>query len=270
MKVKEINVGLSGVIPTSSYENLKPSFSMTVEPEGEETAVQCVTKIKDFLHQQFDMEVNKARVDLIEKQYSNIRFREKDGKKYPSVTSITDWDKDWRITDDELRQYAARGTIVHKLIEEYIKSKGVWPEPDMFPELKEDLIVLATGSLNLTWKSCSHIKFFEQFEKDFEWLEGEIEVFNEEHLYSGRFDALVKYKGKLSLADWKTGSSFSHSQTAAYAIASGKKIESLIICPVGVCPNKSGYFKPNITEDIKSNFRQFLKARTKFRLRFGV
>ena len=269
MKVKELHAGLSGVLPLASFENLRPSFDITVEIQEDEDFDAVMTRMKDFLRTQFDMEANRCRVDLIEKQYSNIRFREKDGKKYPSVTSITDWDKDWRITDDELRQYAARGTIVHRLIEEYIKSKGVWPELDMFPELKEDLIVLATGSLNLTWKSCSHIKFFEQFEKDFEFQGTEREVYNSEHLYSGRYDARGLYKGKASLIDFKTGSSFSHQQTAAYAVCE-KDIEQLVICPVGVTDNKCGYKKPSVTEDIKGNFRQFLKARTKFRLRFGV
>ncbi len=268
MRVKELHAGLSGVLPLASFENLRPSFDITVEIQEGEDIDKAMTRMKEFLRTQFDMEANRCRVDLIEKQYSNIRFREKDGKKYPSVTSITDWDKDWRITDDELRQYGARGTIVHKLIEEYIKT-GIWPEPEMLPDLREDLIILATGSLNLTWKSCSHQKFFEQFEKYFEFHGTEQEVYNSEHLYSGRYDARGLYKGKVSIIDFKTGSSYSHLQTAAYAVCE-KDIEQLVICPVGVTPNKSGYKKPNVTEDIKGNFRQFLKARTKFRQRFGV
>jgi len=269
MKIKEIHAGLSGVIPIASYENLKPSFDITAEPEEGESVEECFTRLKQALHFQFDMTANQAKIDLIEKQYQNIRFREKNGKKYPSVTSILSWNKDWKISDDELRQYASRGTIVHRLVEEYIKN-GKWLEPVDMPELKGDLIIVTTGSLNLSWKDCSYKKFFEQFGKDFEFIKTEVEVFNDEVCYSGRFDALVKYKGKLAIADWKTGSSFSHLQTAAYAVAYKEKVDNLIICPIGKCPNKTGCFKPNITEDVKGNYQNFLRTRAKFRERFGI
>ena len=35
-KIKEISASLSGVIPVASYENLRPNYSMTVEPIGEQ------------------------------------------------------------------------------------------------------------------------------------------------------------------------------------------------------------------------------------------
>jgi hypothetical protein len=269
MRIKELHAGLSGTIPLANYENLKPSFNITIEPEEGETAEDCFLKLKKILREQFDSEANQARIDFLEKQYRNIRFREKNGRKYPSVTSITGFDKDWKISDDELRQYASRGTVVHRLIEEYIKT-GKWVEPETLSELKEDLIILVTGSLKLSWKDCSYEKFFQECGKDFEFIKTEVEVFNDEVCYSGRFDALVKYKGKLSIADWKTGNSFCHSQTAAYAVAYKDRVDNLIICPVGSCPNKTGYFKPNITEDIKGNYQKFLKDRAKFRQRFGI
>lgn len=272
MKVKEIHMGLSGVIPIASYENLRPSFDVTLETvEGEDPEVLEVlfAKIRKILHSQFEVEENRAKTDLIEKQYQNIRFRVKDGKKYPSVTSITKWDKDWKISDDELQQYGARGTVWHKLIEEFIKSKGIWPEPDMLPDLKGDLITLATGSLKLDWRSCSAKKFFAQFGKDFEFLKTEQTVFNDENLYSGRYDALAKYKGKLSIVDFKTGTSYHHKQLAAYAVCE-KGIEQTVICPVGFTKNKSGVMKPDVTDDIQGNFKQFLRDRTKFRQRFGI
>jgi hypothetical protein len=267
MRVKEIHVGKSGVIPVASYENLRPSFDMTIEISKGESYKKVFNEANRFIQNLFDMEANRARIDLIEKQYHNIRFREKDGRKYPSVTSITDWDKDWKITDDELRQYGARGNIIHKLIEIYINTKK-WVEPERVPELKEDLIVLVTGSLNLSWKDCSYKKFFKQFGKDFEWLEGEQVIFNDEHLYSGRYDRKCRYKGRLSMLDFKTGA-FHMKQLAAYAVCE-KGIEQLIVCPVGKTDNICGYKKPSITEAIQDNFKSFLKDRTKFRERFGV
>jgi len=272
MEIKEIHVGLSGVIPIASYENLRPSFDITAEVKPDESIEKCFARLKKTLHQQFDMEANQARIDLIEKQYKNIRFREKGGKKYPSVTSITDWDKDWKISDDDLLQYGARGNVVHALVGEYILTKK-WVKPEDLPQLKEDLIILATGSLGLKWQDCSHQKFFEQFGKDFEFATMEKVVFNDEHLYSGRYDAKGKYKGKPSIIDFKTGSSYHHKQLAAYAVCerNGKSnIEQLVICPIGPTKNKVGYAKPSITENVKDNFKIFLKDRAKFHARFGV
>ena len=269
MKIKEISVGLSGVISVASFENFRPSFTAAVEIQDGDNIEECFAVLRDDLRKQFNMEANRAKTDLIEKQYSHIRFREHNGKKYPSVTSILSWNTDWRISDDELMQYAARGTVVHRLVEEYIKT-GKWVEPETLPELKDDLIILATGSLKLRYEVCSHKEFFAQYGKDFEWVKTEVEVFNDEIMYSGRYDGLAKYKGKLTLIDFKTGSNYCHAQTAAYAVASGEKIEKLLICPVGPTKNKCGYQKPNVTEDIKGNYKKFLKAREKFRQRFGV
>ncbi len=267
MKIKEIQVGLSGTIPVAPYENLKPSFSMTIEPDGRPID-ECFQEARDKIHQLFDMEANRAKIDLIEKQYQTIRFREKDGKKYPSVTSITDFDKDWKISDDELMQYGARGNIVHVLIEHYIKT-GEWADVEKLPQIKEDIIVVAKGSLGLKWQDCTYQKFFEQFGKDFEIKKTEIEVFNDTHLYSGRYDAMGLYKGKPSIIDFKSGSSYHFKQLAAYAVCE-EGIEQLVICPVGISKNKSGYIKPSVTENIKDNFKMFLKDRAKFRQRFGV
>ena len=269
MKIKEIHVGLSGVIPIASYENLRPAFDITAELNETDNLDECFDKLKSTLRSQFDREANQAKTDLIEKQYKNIRFREKNGKKYPSVTSITDWSKEWRISEDELLQYGARGTIVHALIGEYIKT-GEWVAPETLPTLREDLLVLATGSLGLKYQDCSHKKFFEQFGKDFEFAESiEKEVYNDEHLYSGRYDAKCLYKGKLSIIDFKTGSSYHHKQLAAYSVCE-EGIEQLVVCPVGVANNKVGYKKPSATEQIRDNFKVFLKDRAKFHKRFGI
>ena len=88
IKIKEISAGLSGVIPVASYENLRPSYNMVVELIGDVNPDEVFDYIEEILHDRFELEVNRAKTDLIERDYANIRFREKDGKKYPSVTSI--------------------------------------------------------------------------------------------------------------------------------------------------------------------------------------
>jgi len=132
LQVKEVTVSLSGVIPVAAYENLRPSFSMTVELIDGQKVEDVVSECQRYLHTVFEGESNRGKADLIDKQYSNIRFYEKNGKKYPSVTSILNWDKQWSVTEDELAQYASRGTIVGYLVEQYLArlhAPDDWLEP---------------------------------------------------------------------------------------------------------------------------------------------
>jgi hypothetical protein len=267
MKTKEISVGLSGVISTASWENLRPSFNIVAELEEGETDEECFAKLRGTLRAQFEMEANRAKTDLIEKQYSNIRFREKDGKKFPSVTSILDWDKTWRVTQDELNQYAARGTIVHKLIEIYYKT-GEWKIPVEIDELKEEVAILLGGSLGFSWTDCTHELFIEKYGDKIKVEKTEQIVFNDEILYSGQYDLKGSYDNVSAIIDFKTGA-YDMRQLAAYAVCE-TGIKRLVVLPVGPTDNKCGYKKPVICDTINDQFKDFLKARKKFRLRFGI
>ena len=66
MNIKEIHVGLSGVIPQGAYENLRPSFDITVEPEDGEDRDKIFTECRNYLRQLFDHEANRSKADLIE------------------------------------------------------------------------------------------------------------------------------------------------------------------------------------------------------------
>lgn len=267
MRIKEIHYGLSGVIPTSSYENLRPSFDMTVVPEEGEDATTIFKNLQGYLHQLFEQESNRGKADLIDRQYSNIRFREKDGKKYPSVTSILGWDKDWHITDDELRQYASRGTIMDALVTVFLTT-GKWFDPTELQSLREDVSVLMSGGLMLTWEQCSHKAFMATYRKKIEAEAFHGTVFNDEVLYSGEWDILGRYDGVRSIMDIKHGQ-FDMRQLAAYAICE-KDIEQLVILPVGPTDNKCGYKRPVVCDTIQKEFEEFLKARAKFKQRFGI
>lgn len=266
-KIKEITASLSGVIPVASYENLRPGYSMTVEPIGDADPEKIFDIIEKILHDRFEHQVNIAKIDLIEKQYSYIRFREKDGKKYPSVTSILGWYKEWKVTDDELKQYGARGTIVHKLCEVFLKT-GKWIEPYESEELKEDISILMGGSLGLSWEDCTHKKFMEKYGDKIKVEVTEQVVFNDQHLYSGRYDIKGKYDGVVSIMDFKTGA-FDMKQLAAYAVCE-TGIEQMVILPVSPTDNKCGYKKPVISNLIQDEFKGFLKLREKFYMRFGI
>ncbi len=269
MKIKEISASLSGVIPIASYENLRPAYNITAEVDANEDVDACFSHLKGVLRQHFEQEVNRAKTDLISKQYANIRFYEVGGKNYPSVTSILGWNIDWKISEDELQQYASRGTIIHKLIELYLKEKK-WHDPIDIPELETDVGILMSGSLNLTWKTCSYQKALENIIDDIEVIATEKVVYNEANLYAGTLDLLYKRKStsKLGIGDYKTGNG-NMPQLAGYS-ACLPNIEELMVVPVGVSDNKCGFKKPIICNDIQKEFKKFLYARAKFRERFGI
>jgi len=243
MKIKEIKASLSGVIPIASYENLRPTFEIAAELEAGDKVEDKMKELREIIRWHFEQEGNNAKADLISKQYAGIRFYEKDGKKYPSVTSILSWNTDWKISEDELQQYASRGTIVHKLIENYLGSAK--------------------------WADCSYMKAIDNIMADIKILDLEKEMFNDEHLYAGRTDMVCLYKGKKTVLDFKTGTTSDMRQLAAYAVCLDK-IEQLVILPVGPTDNKSGFKKPIVSTDIAGEFKKFTYARMKFRERFGI
>lgn len=267
VKIKEITVSLSGVIPVAAYENLRPGYSITVEPIDEENPEKIVSELQAYLHTVFDNESNRGKADLIDKQYANIRFYEKGGKKYPSVTSILGWDKEWHVTDDELRQYASRGNIVEAMINEYLMTTE-WIDPTQTPSLREDVSILMSGSLMMTWEQCSYKAFMKQYRPKIGISCFQEQLFNEENLYAGTLDILGTYDGIRSIIDIKCGG-FDMRQLAAYAICE-QDIEQLVILPVGPTDNKCGYKRPVVCDTIQKEFEEFLKARAKFKQRFGI
>jgi hypothetical protein len=268
MKIKEIRASLSGVIPIASYENLKPYYEISAEIEPGDDVDAEFKKLKKIIRWHFEQEGNQAKADVIEKQYAGIRFYEKDGKKYPSVTSILGWDIDWKISEDELQQYASRGTIVHKLVELYLK-EGSWANPLEIPELEGDVATLMGGSKKLSWNDCSHKAAVEGIMGDLKVVQLENELYNDENLYAGRADLVCLYKGKQTIMDFKTGTTADMRPLAAYS-ACMKGIEQLVIVPVGPTDNKSGIKKPIVCTDIQGEYKKFLYARAKLRERCGI
>ena len=267
MKIKEVTVGRSGVIPVAAYENLRPSYSITAEVGEGESHQDVIVELDKYLQTVFDHASNAAKAELLAQQYAGLRLYEKNGRQYPSVTSILNYGKEWRVTEDELSQYASRGTIVGEMVETFLKT-GTWLDPTTVPALAEDVSVLLGGSLNMGWDQCSHRAFCEKYAKEIQVEAVQGTVFNDEALYAGTFDVVGTYEGKRSLMDVKCGG-WDMRQLAAYAVCCDD-IERLVILPVGPTDNKCGYKKPVVCTTIQKEYEEFLKARAKFRLRFGL
>lgn len=268
MNVKEITVGLSGVIPIASYENFRPSFSITAEPIDGENPDKIITSLQEYLHRLMMEESNRSKAEAIEKMYAQIRLYEKGNKKYPSVTSILGWDKDWHgMTDDDLLQYASRGKILEYICTYYLLHKE-WVDPETVDVLKEDLAILKRGSRQLSWQDNSCKAFMEKYAEIIVVEQFQKTVFNEEHNYAGTMDIVGLFDGKKSIMDFKSGT-HDWRQLAAYAICEDN-IEQLVILHIGPTDNKCGYKKPTICTTIETEFKAFLKARAKFRHRYGI
>ena len=268
LKVHEVTVSLAAVIPTSAYENLKPGFSMTVGITEGQSAYETMIYCQEYLHQLMENEANRSKAEAVEKMYSIIRFYERDNKKYPSVTSILGFDKNWYgITEEELQQYASQGNILEALCQHFIET-GEWADPRNISSLKEDIIILQRGSKHFTWEDGSHKAFMAKYRDLIAPEAFQKKVYNDEHDYAGTLDLVGTFDGKRSVMDFKRNT-FDMRQLAAYA-ACLDGIEQLVVLPIGPTINKCGYKKPVICETIEHEFKEFVKARTKFRKKFGI
>lgn len=285
MKVTKINIGsqFGGVISEADYENRRKMFDEGIEVTTEPTnnikaVIEKIETIRNLLQdsqfKEYEVIKNKIKADYLKDILLKVKYREKNRKKYPGVTSILNWYKKWDMPEYEISQYASRGTLAHSLIEHFI-DKQIWLElkelVEKNPELQPDAAMMYRGNLKLSLEELSYKTFFEKYWKDFEVIDVEKVVFNEEYLYSGRIDLIGNYKGEKSIIDWKTGSSYDMRQLAAYAHADEiKDIKQLVICKVGKTDNKGGVMKPVVEKNIKQYWEAFKKERAKFKEQFGI
>lgn len=287
-KTIEISASFTGKISTGPFENASPFYSIKeIVEDGFLTDEQIKGRQKE-LHQicydQFKVQADAAYAEKIAKTYSNIRFYDgKDGKKYPSVTSVINMDSDFFISPEELAQYGARGTVIHKLIEIFLTT-GEWKNPKQIPELSADLMTVLNGSLNLSVEDVDFRGFYKDY--PFKVISLEKVVINDEYKYGGREDILCVIestnKGKWekiegikfdvpTILDVKTSTVLDKvkglTQQAPYAKVEGVEQIGLIHLNKD---NQCGYSKPVITQNIEAYWSLFLKARNEFRKRYGI
>ena len=277
MKVKQIEISTTfgGVISEAPYENVKPSFTdkVVIDIDENDNEDEVRKKYRRKLQEEqitaFNMLKNRLKAELIKQQYRNIRLSERNGIEYPHVTSILNWAKEWKVPEFELNQYAARGTIIHYMIEQYLKT-DVWLSLDIIArEYPEEVAIMKGGSLGLSIDDCSFKKFFEKYRSQIKVDKIEQQVFNDEYRYCGTPDAVGYFDGAKTVFDFKTGDQRDFRQLAAYAKCEDG-IKKLVICPIGPTKNKCGYMNPVINDNINHEFERFLAARTEFKKRFGI
>lgn len=268
----EIVASYSGKIATGRFENAQPFFSIKESwTDVDEDFVKSRQKLLHGLCYERFAECEKREVaDRVKEQYKHLRFYQVNNQQYPSVTSIIGWDQDFFIPQEQLIQYGARGTIIHKQVEHYLKTNE-WPNPQDIPEIYPEYVALQKGSLGLTLDGYNFVDFYKKY--PFEFVKTETQCFNTEHLYAGRFDIKGLYDDKVTIFDVKTGSIDKEKcfkQLAAYAYANGNEnVEQMMVIPLNNT-TKQGFSKPIISEDIEQYFELFKRDRRLFKDRFGL
>jgi hypothetical protein len=166
MKIK-VSSSYSGVIATGSYENSRPAFSAEVECEADDNFLNDIPVIQKQLHEicygQFKSVEQEMVVERINKERKDIRFRKApNGKLYPSLTSVLNYDADFMIPDYQLQQYASQSNICHARTANFI-STGKWVEPKDLKECHTDIVICVKGDLGLDIDAGSFPNFLEDF-----------------------------------------------------------------------------------------------------------
>ncbi len=209
------------------------------------------------------------------------RFYRRNGKYYPSVTSILNffpknqffhsWLKDVGHNSDIIAAKAAgEGTQVHNAVKAFLNGEEItWI--DEWGNAKYSLDV---------WKMILKFADFWNTHKP-ELVATEYHLFSDEHEYAGTADLIVRFQGSLWLMDLKTSNSLHTSydlQLAAYATAwnetHNEKITHTGILWVkantrgegksGKIQNKGWELKT--VSDIETNFKMFKNIQEIYRL----
>jgi len=276
----KITTSFTGVISTGEFENERPLFALEDEFKGTDLEIQMrQADMYGWCREMFDKVQKESIAKRLQKLRKDLRFYPRGNEQYPSVTSIIGWDDDFFISEEELLQYAAQGSINHLKLKYFIE-KGEWYEAKRIPEAHFHLVVLKKGNLKLSDDYGDLPGFLEKYPITF--VDSEVVVYNDIDKYAGCRDAagvptINKEWEKLgakhvpTLFDLKRHKDDikNFKQMSAYAKASPEHFEQLIIIPINE-DTKQGFSKPSITHDIDSYYKMFMQDREQFKKRFGV
>ena len=283
MKIREITVSKSGVIPKASFSNLRPGYSITAEVDENEDPNEIILKCKEIVNKHFELDEYREAVNLIQKQFKEIRLYDgNEGLKYPSISSILNYDKEWTISKGELLQYGSLGTILHEVfwyaLDCYTNTgKIIWKDPREFANLQKEIGIVLNGSLKLNWNDYSYQAFGNEYIPKIKKIYGiEQIVLNPDIRVGGRYDLIAEIEldqTMLAVIDLKSGG-YDFRQLAFYGRTweqqNDKKIDAMVVFPIGKTTNKCGFSKPIIETDIDLFWDKMLEKREEFRNDFNI
>ena len=254
-ETRELNYGSKATINLGNYENISPMFNIKriIELNGEHFDYDKeFQEMREIVDSQLNVYVQQHKTKDFE-----VKFREKDGKKYVSVTQVISPEP---YTGNPL--YGERGTILHRVFEGIVtKGEYVW---DVTDEEKKKLKPVCNID-------DFHYKWIME-DKRFGFRNSERRVFNEEYLYSGRYDADGMFDGVPCIYDLKSGKMSKKEQDKAFMQMSAYincidiSIPKMVIIPI----NPKDKQEPIVSDKIDFYYGRFIEKRLQFRKEYGV
>jgi hypothetical protein len=272
-RIQGIQVGKSATISTAPYENLKPSYGMSIDTSG--FSLEQIYKSYEIGNKILDTEMKiESHNKLAERleMDSSIGYSMIDGIAYAWVSSICSFDIVWKIPDFELDQYASRGKVAEKVFCEMLLGKE-YPK-DLYKfckkhDLAEDYAIVKNGNLKLDFETLTIKEQYEQIKEHITEPQFQVRVQNDEHLYTGKIDILCLWDGVPAVLDIKcTASLPAYTQVALYAVCK-PEVKIIGYIPIGISKLQRGYDSVKITSEIGKEFKQAIKKRYRFYKRFG-
>lgn len=147
-----------------------------------------------------------AKIEKLSRVNAHTIYKTRDGQRVPGVTTIlgvlnkpalVPWANRLGLQGIDTRNYvdklAGIGTLAHYMVECHIK------------KIKPDLKAFSPEEINLAENAFLSYLEWEK-NQDIQYLESEIQLVSEEHLFGGTIDCYCLLNGKHALLDFKTSS----------------------------------------------------------------
>jgi hypothetical protein len=285
-----VEAGLSAVLPTGEYQNMRPSSLARVEMDiDEKTPIDSAIKgmqkrLYAICEKHIDEVAEQANIKKVKKMMANFHWiKLPDGKEVPSVTAVLSVSSvPFDMPEDELNQYASQSNLCHGQVAHFIDTKK-WVEPKELEALWSDIRIVQLGNLQLELSGWSFPNFLDQY--PIRTMKNGSTSFNKRFQYGGTPDFTgipmwSKVKGYEhveevpTLFDVKRTKSLvsNAKQMAAYSRMEGYEgIEQLVIVELNA-KTKQGFSKPEVITKEKNEgyFQMFLRDRETFRKAYGL
>ncbi len=195
------------------------------------------------------------------------------GIKSPSVTTIINFDADFFVSEKDLAEYAAQGSIIDAKVRQYINT-GVWVAASEMPCVASWVDVLAKGDLGLKSDAGDFLGFLKRYPfKDMTTLS---RLYHKEDLYNGEVDFIGTplFQGaeeSCTVVDIKRTASKGKNGMQLAAYCQMMNFHQGIIVVIND-KTKQGFSKPKVYDRdmIDMYYQQFLVKREEFRDYYGI
>lgn len=252
-------------INMGDYEQLNPFFAgkIVIEADGIEVDMkEEFENLRELVDLQLKNSVDNIKNSKKAKDIGNFRFYERNGLRYVSVTSVLNPEPKTPEEQARLKPYGDRGTALHRIFSHLITNGEL-----VKPTKEEEAACKSVGGF-------SGYDFWFKDDERFDFRLSEVECFNDELLYAGRFDANGFFDGKPCIFDLKSGSldktgiDKAFMQLAAYNACFGEKNGILVVIPIGTKAKKEPIVAEG--EQVTAYFNKFMAKREAFKKQYGV